>query len=699
MQHKLFLISLLFLSGLFTASAQEEAPRGHCALCGQQFGTLAPESHPLRVKARADMKDWNPTNVIDLCIAFNHDGRDIAIEEQGSIENYAEKVVQSMNEVFFNSGLDCKYRLAGTMVIDAKLTSVAQGPSVCYNSAELREEVKRLQADITILFVQCSGLDGVSGNAFYCAEPGFGYACCQTRGTCRTLTPAHEAGHVIGCGHSRDVDIEESHEYAVGATRFDDKGQQYSTVMGYNGILIPYFSSPDTYYNGLQMGSATEDNCRRIRERLPEVLRLGEPRYTYELGQYEWFPDQYEQTLSVSLSGQKAYRITPDCDWITVNPSMGYLEEPFTIQVKYNDTGRPRTGHVTVSDYDKGNPEYTRDDILGDAVVTVTQLAEGTVAILPEEWDAPAGGGTQDVRFVTGTHFTISGAPEWLTLNTSEAYGNTTVKVTAAPNTASTSRTATLTVASGYDGFTTKFVVRQDGQGVAPFSVDATSLKADSKAQTFTVNLTASTAFTASVSDASWLAVTPGKGTGNTPLTISVSENKGKARTGTVTVSAVNGSVSPITITVSQEANGDDRPTSELYQLDFGQWQPDSKAQSTTVGLTTTSAYYTKTSASWLTVSPAKGEGSAKLTLSVTANTSPKERTATLTVVNEKGTDSVQLTVTQQGKPDGIEAPATLDESTRQGKLYDLQGRVITPGVPSKGNGGVFILNGRKVIR
>ena len=117
------------------------------------------------------------------------------------------------------------------------------------------------------------------------------------------------------------------------------------------------------------------------------------------------------------------------------------------------------------------------------------------------------------------------------------------------------------------------------------------------------------------------------------------------------------------------------------------------------MGLTTTSAYYTKTSASWLTVTPAKGEGSTKLTLSVQANTSPKERTATLTVINEKGTDSVLLTVAQQGQTDGIEGPATLDESTQQGKLYDLQGRVITPGVPSKGNGGVFILNGRKVIR
>lgn len=398
---------LFFLLALLTGSVNLLA-QGLCGTCRLPLPAMADKLQWEKTVEATDLDDWNPTYTIDFMCAFDPPGRDWALEHCGSLEAYAEHVVKSMNTVMHNSELDGKFRLVGTYVTSAIVPEVVKGCSMAFNDVALRAAVKEVQADITILFVAAKGsTSGVSGNAPYLAQPGDGYACVHVEGGYNNLTAIHEAAHIMGCNHSRDVDLDDVHPYAYGAMRWID-GNQYSTVMGYHGTILPHFSSPNYIYKGTAMGSETENNVRRISERLPEVARLGDPRTNYELGQTEWRPSAAEQQTQVSLSGRKAYRILSDQPgWLSVTPTQGWLEEPFTISVKANTTGKARRGHITVEDWDATNPEYT-GEILGSTTVTVTQAnAAGDYTIDGEE--------QEDVRVAS-----ITLAPSNLSLKVGE---------------------------------------------------------------------------------------------------------------------------------------------------------------------------------------------------------------------------------------------------------------------------------------
>ena len=438
--------------------------QGVCGVCNLPIPVMADQKMWEKTVEANDLSDWHPTYTIDFLATFDPSAEEWALEHCGTLQAYAEHVVKSMNTVMHNSDLDGQFRLVGTFVTTQNAPTVPQGLTMAMNDEALRAEARRLEADVTLLFVATVGnLQPVSGVAVYMADPGMGLGCVHVDGGYNALTAIHETGHIMGCNHSRDVDLEDVHPYAYGAMRWID-GEQYSTVMGYHGTLLPHFSSPNYIYKGTVMGSDTEDNCRRISERLPEVVRLGEPRTNYELGRYDWKPTASAQQIQVELHGKKAYRITADQDWLDVSPTMGYLEEPFTITVKANDTGKARRGHVTVEDWDAANPDYT-GEILGSSVVTVTQAnAAGDYTV--------EGGDEPETILVSS----ITLSPTTLSLKVGD---KTTVTASVLPANATTrtlnwssSNEKVCSVSQGYvtaiaEGKATIRVKATDGSGVA----------------------------------------------------------------------------------------------------------------------------------------------------------------------------------------------------------------------------------------
>ncbi len=77
------------------------------------------------------------------------------------------------------------------------------------------------------------------------------------------ITFAHESGHNLGCGHSRDIDncAGAIFNYACG---FDDGTT--GTIMSYNQSPITYFSTPDKTYDGTVIGASDTDCSRAINE-------------------------------------------------------------------------------------------------------------------------------------------------------------------------------------------------------------------------------------------------------------------------------------------------------------------------------------------------------------------------------------------------------------------------------------------------
>ena len=89
----------------------------------------------------------------------------------------------------------------------------------------------------------------------------------------------HELGHNLGCHHHKQQNYQPGpglYGYSAGWRWIGAGGTYYCTVMtytegiyfpdGHNAIRLPFFSNPNVYYGGYQIGDVTDgDNARTIR--------------------------------------------------------------------------------------------------------------------------------------------------------------------------------------------------------------------------------------------------------------------------------------------------------------------------------------------------------------------------------------------------------------------------------------------------
>lgn len=354
------------------------------ALCA----VLSLSAQTTRINTGEENKDWNPKYTIDFVAAFDPDGRDYALSKEASLEDFGRKVVDRMNIVMRNSNINGRFQLKGTYVISSTIPDIEGWPTQVLNDRGILNYVKSVEGDICLVFAPAySSQRPATGNAFFRADPGLAYGCVKIQDAYTGWTAIHEAGHIMGCHHALSMDGNpdraDTCTYNYGAERHAaDDSYHYSTIMGYYGELLPYFSSPNLYHKGIQMGSDQENNVLVLNTRMPIIATLGDRRTDVILSHTDWTPGYSAQSLSVSFRVKPgSYRIASDADWLTTNISQGYTDAPFTISVSENTTGAPRTGHVTVTDWDWGES----DDALKPATITVTQGAGGGGTVTPGE--------------------------------------------------------------------------------------------------------------------------------------------------------------------------------------------------------------------------------------------------------------------------------------------------------------------------
>lgn len=327
------------------------------------------------------LADWNPRYTIDFVAAFDPDGAEYARNKCGTEEAFGEYVVNKMNKVMSNSNINGKFRLVGTFTIGTNIPEVGRWGNIVLNDFLLRDYVEEKEGDVCLVFAACKGAaNAETGNATFRARPGMQYGCVLASSAYDANTAVHEAGHIMGCAHAYEMDggaaaSGDTCTYCYAAERTTSDGHTMSTVMGYHGELLPYFSSPDLYYKGVQMGSDHEDNCRVLNTRMPIISTLGDKRTQFRLSQTEFNVSKSAQSVTFFLEGTKAWRITTDAKWLSTNMTQGGTDADIIVSIQSNDTGQERTGHITVSDWDAGNPEY-KGDILGSTTVTIVQSAE-----------------------------------------------------------------------------------------------------------------------------------------------------------------------------------------------------------------------------------------------------------------------------------------------------------------------------------
>jgi hypothetical protein len=169
------------------------------------------------------------------------------------------------NAAFRDSGVRLTARLATGRAVRApadvrQAAGLAADLEALGRSAEVAELRRRHGADVVVL---ARG----RGDAWSAADAGL--AVVQARKLADGLALAHALGHALGAGHDPDAaDAAGAAPHARGwhgGVGVDARqGGHVGTVMSHVGRRIPYFSNPNVRYQGVPIGSATQDNARAL---------------------------------------------------------------------------------------------------------------------------------------------------------------------------------------------------------------------------------------------------------------------------------------------------------------------------------------------------------------------------------------------------------------------------------------------------
>lgn len=347
------LLLFTFVTSFFFLSSTKAHPLvGHSLPANATF-TRAPQD-----KAAAP--------IIDYFVVYDPSGKAVATQ-RGGMAKYAQEVVDSINAVLRNSHVEGRFRLAGYMEIAEKAQSINQGLGLVSAHAEVRRQRDAAKADLVVLLSEPVN-DGASGLATQEAKSiDAGFSSVRASMAAVNYTAAHEAAHNIGCQHSRQQVDAGKHEYAVGASR-----PEYRTVMSGPadnvGGQVPIFSGPQSVWKGVVLGSATEDNVRMLRERMPIVAQFSEGNTQISFAPTEWRPDYHAQTLEVKMTTTAAYLVSSDAAWLTTDLKSGYNSKTFRLSVADNPQKESRVGHL-------------RFELIGDdesTFVNYTVVQQGT---------------------------------------------------------------------------------------------------------------------------------------------------------------------------------------------------------------------------------------------------------------------------------------------------------------------------------
>jgi uncharacterized protein (TIGR03437 family) len=380
-----------------------------------------------------------------------------------------------------------------------------------------------------------------------------------------------------------------------------------------------------------------------------EAHLVAEPRaLAFRLAPGESTPSA--QTITIGSTSQILnYTASSDSSsWLAVGPQLGSTSESNTVSVAVNLANLPagtQTGFISVTAPGAAEALTIPVTVNTDAI---SPAAPGTNAALSVDKTSitltgPLSGPPQTATIritstAAGQSFTAGVVPAFGFLSVFPNSGSTpaTLTVTADPSVLSSAgqQSGTVLINSGTDTVFVQVIynVTAGGGGgnaitATPSSVSFTQAQggAAPSPQTVLLSSTTPTSFSATISNASWLTVTPISGTTNATLTLTASA-------GTLPVGTYQGSItiiggaSPVTVSVSLTVTSSSANaiTAAPSSVSFTQAQGGATPSSQTVLLsstTPTSFSAAISNASWLTVTPTSGTTNTTLTLTANAGT------------------------------------------------------------------------------
>jgi hypothetical protein len=348
---------------------------------------------------------------------------------------------------------------------------------------------------------------------------------------------------------------------------------------------------------------------------------------------------------SVGVTSNVSWTATSNAaSWCTVTPASGSNNGTLSINYTSNTATTSRSATVTVTGGD-----ITKTYLLTQSGSTPASTLNLSVA----SGNAGAAAGSASVGVTSNVSWTaISNAASWCTVTPASGSNNGTLSINYTSNTATTSRSATVTVTGG--DITKTYLLTQSGSTPAStLNLSVASGNAGAAAGSASVGVTSNVSWTATSNAASWCTVTPASGSNNGTLSINYTSNTATtSRSATVTVTGGD-----ITKTYLLTQSGS-TPASTL-NLSVASGNAGAAAGAASVGVTSNVSWTaTSNAASWCTVTPASGSNNGTLSINYTSNTATTSRSATVTVTGGGITKNYILTQAVSTAPtcnDGIQ--------------------------------------------
>ena len=347
-------------------------------------------------------------------------------------------------------------------------------------------------------------------------------------------------------------------------------------------------------------------------------------------------------SADITITAEAAWTATTSSSWVDIEPSSGTAgASTMKISVSPNTSTSERQANVILS---VGSDQRIQIPILQRGIYIEAEQSE--LAFV-------AAGGTQSLYVQSNTDWIVSSTSSWITVSPDKGNGAGTVKVTAAENPNTGSRVGVIHLTQTGLDIDVAVTVTQEGK---TFDVDATQLVFDDKQSTQTINIETDGTWQATTTN-SWITVSPSTASGNSTLSVSVSENTSdEDRIGNVTVTMADRTIN---IVVGQ--------IGKYFTVSNDLLTYSSKGGTIDVSISTNDSWTAKIEdgSTWLALSETKGHGAVNVKVVATDNPSVNSRTAAL-VFETAHNQSVKIMVTQNAR--------YLDVDTRDILFYSKGG-------------------------
>lgn len=331
-------------------------------------------------------------------------------------------------------------------------------------------------------------------------------------------------------------------------------------------------------------------------------------------------------SVDVTISSEASWTVTTSDSWIEVSPTSGNAgTSTITVNVSPNTSTSERTGYVAIS---IGGSQRIQIPVRQRGIYIETEQTELSFT---------ASGGSQELSILSNTSWTVSSTPSWITVSPSNGEGNGKIQVTAEDNPNTASRSGVIHITQNGLSIDVAVVVTQSGK---TFDINTTVLNFEDKQETQTVNILTDGTWSAQTND-SWITLSPSSASGNSTLSITVSENtEDNERTGQVLVTMGDKSA---TVNVVQKG--------KYFTVSNSLLTYTSKGGSLSISITTNDSWTAQieNNLSWLQLSKTNGSGNVDVMVTATDNPSVNTRTATI-IFKTTHNQSVRVVVTQNAR-------------------------------------------------